>query len=288
MDRSPRPTPLSDVYAMGGVPRTALAIAALPKDGPGPDVIRQIFRGGYDTLREAGVVLLGGHTVTDPEIKFGYAVTGEIDPARVLTNAAREGGRRTAAHQAARHRRHHDRGKQSRAATGDHIEAATASMRRLNRDAAADVLRSRSRRGRERVHRRDRVQPHGSWHGEWRRRAGCRSSSGPPSCPPCRARSISPRGMCPAADGPMKSTSGRASGSRPAVPEAVRRLVFDPQTSGGLLIAVSPDAAADVIARLEARPGHGVADRTGGSPPRRTACWRAWSSGPVAGRYGIN
>lgn len=83
---------MSDVYAMGGRPLTALAIAALPKDGPGDDVIRQIFLGGHDTLAEAGVALLGGHTVTDQEIKFGYAVTGAIDPARVLTNAgAREG-----------------------------------------------------------------------------------------------------------------------------------------------------------------------------------------------------
>jgi len=72
---------LSDVYAMGGEPRTALAIAALPKDGPGAEVVKAIFRGGHDKLREAGVVLLGGHTVTDTEIKFGYAITGEIDPA---------------------------------------------------------------------------------------------------------------------------------------------------------------------------------------------------------------
>jgi selenide,water dikinase len=68
---------LSDVYAMGGVPRTALAIAAFPADGPGPDVMRLIFRGGFDTLRAAGVALLGGHTVRDQEIKFGYAVTGD-------------------------------------------------------------------------------------------------------------------------------------------------------------------------------------------------------------------
>jgi hypothetical protein len=68
---------LSDVYAMGGEPRTALAIAALPKDGPGADVVKAIFLGGHDKLREAGVVLLGGHTVTDTEIKFGYAITGD-------------------------------------------------------------------------------------------------------------------------------------------------------------------------------------------------------------------
>jgi len=78
---------LSDVYAMGGTPVTALAIAAFPQDGIEPDTIRAIFMGGYDKLREAGVALLGGHTVRDPEIKFGYAVTGAIDPARVLTNA---------------------------------------------------------------------------------------------------------------------------------------------------------------------------------------------------------
>ena len=78
---------LSDIYAMGGRPRTALAIAALPKDGLDRDVTRAIFQGGFDMLREAGVALLGGHTVQDLEIKFGYAVTGEIDPNRILTNA---------------------------------------------------------------------------------------------------------------------------------------------------------------------------------------------------------
>ena len=83
---------LSDVYAMGGVPRTALAITALPKNGPPADVIRSVFKGGSDTLRAAGVALLGGHTVSDPEIKFGYAVTGEVDPARVMTNAGARAG----------------------------------------------------------------------------------------------------------------------------------------------------------------------------------------------------
>jgi selenide,water dikinase len=83
---------LSDVYAMGGVPRTALAIAALPKSGPAPDVIRDIFRGGSDMLRQASVALLGGHTVTDPEVKFGYAITGEVDPDRVLTNSGARAG----------------------------------------------------------------------------------------------------------------------------------------------------------------------------------------------------
>jgi selenide,water dikinase len=83
---------VSDIYAMGGRPLTALAIAAFPKEGLEPGTIRAIFRGGFDKLREAGVSLLGGHTVQDQEIKFGYAVTGAIDPARVLTNAGAKPG----------------------------------------------------------------------------------------------------------------------------------------------------------------------------------------------------
>jgi selenide,water dikinase len=83
---------VSDIYAMGGRPLTALAIAAFPEDGLEPGTIRDIFRGGFDKLREAGVALLGGHTVRDKEIKFGYAVTGSIDPARVLANAGARAG----------------------------------------------------------------------------------------------------------------------------------------------------------------------------------------------------
>jgi selenide,water dikinase len=85
---------LSDVYAMGGRPVTALAIAAFPQDGLHTDDIAQIFLGGFDKLREAGVALLGGHTVQDKEIKFGYAVTGAVDPKHILTNAGAKVGDR--------------------------------------------------------------------------------------------------------------------------------------------------------------------------------------------------
>jgi len=84
---------LSDIYAMGGRPLTALAIAGFPKDADRA-VLSDIFKGGLHTLQEAGTALLGGHTVQDQEIKFGYAVTGEVDPSRVWTNAgARPGDR---------------------------------------------------------------------------------------------------------------------------------------------------------------------------------------------------
>jgi selenide,water dikinase len=83
---------LSDVYAMGGRPLTALAIAGFPDSGLDHESIAAIFRGGFDKLREAGTALLGGHTVKDKEIKFGYAVTGAVSPLRVLTNGGAQPG----------------------------------------------------------------------------------------------------------------------------------------------------------------------------------------------------
>jgi len=83
---------LSDVYAMGGRPLTALAIAAFPERDFPVEWAQAIVRGGSETLARAGCALLGGHSVRDPEIKFGYAVTGLVDPARMLTNAAGQPG----------------------------------------------------------------------------------------------------------------------------------------------------------------------------------------------------
>jgi selenide,water dikinase len=76
---------LSDIYAMGGRPVTALSIVCFPQDGD-LDVLEQIMRGGLNKMNEAGCTVVGGHSVRDVEIKFGYAVTGLIDPERVFTN----------------------------------------------------------------------------------------------------------------------------------------------------------------------------------------------------------
>src|ERR1700681_1542950 len=77
---------LSDVYAMGGRPISSLAIVSFPANGD-TDVLEAILLGGLEKMREAGCAVLGGHSVADPEIKFGYAVTGTIHPARVKPNS---------------------------------------------------------------------------------------------------------------------------------------------------------------------------------------------------------
>lgn len=82
---------LSDVYAMGGRPLTALTILAYPGKGDIDD-LAEILRGGAEKMREAGCVILGGHSVNDDEIKFGYAVTGTVNPQRVATNAGARPG----------------------------------------------------------------------------------------------------------------------------------------------------------------------------------------------------
>lgn len=76
---------LSDVYAMGGTPRTAMNIVAFPGRTLDISILREIIEGGLSKMREAGVVLVGGHTIDDPELKYGLSVTGFIHPARILT-----------------------------------------------------------------------------------------------------------------------------------------------------------------------------------------------------------
>jgi len=83
---------LSDIYAMGATPIFAVNVAAFPVETCGPAVLAEILRGGADVAREAGVSILGGHTVKDEEPKYGMAVTGTIHPSAIVTNAGARPG----------------------------------------------------------------------------------------------------------------------------------------------------------------------------------------------------
>jgi selenide,water dikinase len=129
---------VSDIYAMGGRPLTALSIVAFPIERLTPRIMNRLLQGGIDKLREAGVALLGGHSIKDREIKFGFAVTGVVDPRRMTVNSrARPGdvlvltkplgtGTLSFARQIGR-------------APADGLAEAERSMRELNR-AAAEVM----------------------------------------------------------------------------------------------------------------------------------------------------
>jgi selenide,water dikinase len=226
---------LSDVYAMGGTPLTALAIAAFPKDGLDRETIRAVFQGGYDALREAGVALLGGHTVQDPEIKFGYAVTGAIDPARVMTNAGAQVGdtlflTKPLGTGIVATALKFDR------VPPDVLQAAVESMRTLNR-AAAETL---AQLPRESVHACTDVTGFGlAGHG-----TEMAVASGVTLQLEASALPIFP-GVLPLAaanrSGGLSSNQqhfGKGIRIAPAVADGLVSLLYDPQTSGGLLIAV--------------------------------------------------
>ena len=82
---------LSDVYAMGGEPKLALNIMAVPEGMPG-EAVHEMLRGGYDKVYEAGALITGGHSILDPEPKYGLAVTGFVHPDRMLTNSGAKPG----------------------------------------------------------------------------------------------------------------------------------------------------------------------------------------------------
>ena len=129
---------LSDVYAMGGVPISALSVVAFPGDGD-MEVLGDILKGGLEKMREAGCAVLGGHSVNDPEIKFGYAVTGTVHPARVKANSGARVGDAVVFTKAL------GTGVIGTAlkrgvVTAGAVEAATASMLRLNKSACEAML----------------------------------------------------------------------------------------------------------------------------------------------------
>lgn len=130
---------LSDIYAMGGSPISALTILAFPGDGD-PAVLSAIMHGGLSKMREADCAILGGHSVNDPEIKFGYTVTGVIHPDRIKANAGARAGDALVFTKAL------GTGVISTAlkrgiATPGAVEAAEASMLTLNRQACEAMLK---------------------------------------------------------------------------------------------------------------------------------------------------
>src|SRR5919202_1855724 len=126
---------LSDVYAMGGTPLTALNIAGFPTGALPLEVLTEILRGGQDKVHEAGAFVVGGHTVIDEEVKYGLAVTGTVDPSRMLTNAAARAGDLLVLTKPIGTGILATAGKRGQLAPGDE-RAMLDSMRALNRDAS--------------------------------------------------------------------------------------------------------------------------------------------------------
>lgn len=236
---------LSDVYAMGGIPKTALNLVAFPGKSMDLGVLRQIIQGGIDKLREAGVVLIGGHSVEDSEIKYGLAVTGYVHPGKIRTKGGLHAGDRLVLTKPLGTGIVNTAIKAGLAdpRTVDHV---TRLMAALNR-AAADVMSG------YRVHACTDITGFG-FIGHLaemvaRTEIGVRIDAGLVPILP-EALTFAAMGLIPA--GAYKNRAFREEMVRiaPGVDRAVADVLFDPQTSGGLLIGVHPSDAEALAAAL--------------------------------------
>ncbi len=234
---------ISDIYAMGGKPISALSILAWPPNGD-LDELAEILKGGAEKLHEADCAVLGGHSVRDEEVKFGYAVTGTIHPDCIKTNAGARPG------DALVFTKRIGTGvistalKQGIAKESD-VAAATASMLKLNREACEAMLAVR----RAWLHRCHRLRANGP-----RARDGARKQRH--ARDRSAGRSVSSRcgGVCAARRDPRRAQEQSRvrvivrAGAAELSPE-FEDLLYDPQTSGGLLIALPERDAASLQAK---------------------------------------
>ena len=243
---------LSDVYAMGGRPLTALAVAGFPKTADRA-ILAQIFAGGLEKLREAGVALLGGHTVQDAEVKFGYAVTGEVHPQRVLTNAGARPGDRLILTKAIGTGVIATALKFERATPGA-VTSAIASMTALNRGAAEAVaaLPADAVKGCTDITGFG-LMGHAS---EMAAASGCTIEIDSARVPLLEGAIDLVRGNVPGGGKTNREHFQGRTSIAAGVPAELADLLFDPQTSGGLLIAVreaDAEAALQQILRVAPR-----------------------------------
>jgi selenide,water dikinase len=239
---------LSDIYAMGGVPKTAMNLVGFPLKQMDISILRQIMQGGLDKLKEADVVLVGGHSVEDQELKYGLSVTGFVHPDRVLTkkniqvgdclvltkplgtgviNTAIKGG----------------------VASAEVIERVTRQMAALNRD-AAEMMKQFS------VHACTDITGFGllGHLAEMVVGSGCSLRLNADTIPILPgAIEYAAMGLLPA--GAFKNREFRESmvGFSSSVNPLLRDLLFDPQTSGGLLICLDRADAKQLIGELHAK-----------------------------------
>ena len=238
---------LSDVFAMGGVPLTALALLCFPDERLDAAVLREILRGGQDKMREAGASILGGHSVRDPELKFGYSVTGVVKRQRLMTNAGVRAGDRLFLTKPL------GTGALTTALKRQKLEPAlvrrvTRGMATLNRAASECAVASGARAATD-------VTGFGLL-GHARQvadasRVTLRLTPSPRWFLP-RVLEFVGAGVMPA--GLARNRAFYGPGVDPGdLPEPLVNALYDPQTSGGLLIAIPPRRAAKLVAAFARR-----------------------------------
>src|SRR4029077_1319483 len=252
---------LSDVYAMGGKPVSALSIVGFPDKGD-PEILEQIIRGGLSKMAEAKCSVIGGHSIRNDDIQFGYAVTGIINPQRIWRNVGARAGDVLLLTKAIGTGVLSTALKKDRASAVS-LQAATASMSELNRAASEALLEIQDKsRAESPIHAVTDVTGFGLL-GHARETAL--------GSPQQEREAVSleiDHSAIPYLPGALEAVRdgflpGGLKNNRDFVGDCVRfaanvtqeyrDLLFDPQTSGGLLIAISPESAEAAVAALHRR-----------------------------------
>jgi selenide,water dikinase len=239
---------INDVWAMGGTPLTALAITCFPKKGLDFTILADIMRGGLDILTEHGVALVGGHSVDDQQIMFGYAVTGTIHPQRIITNrGARVGdaiiltkpiGTGVIS-----------TGIKRAAAAPEVMQASLDTMLLAGREAAAAMQEFGAHAATD-------VTGFALMGHAWEL---ARASNVTLKLEAARvplipgALELAAQGLLTSGDKTNRQYVGDDVHLSKTVSPTLASLLFDPQTAGGLLISIAPDCADALLARLHER-----------------------------------
>jgi selenide,water dikinase len=237
---------LSDVYAMGGTPKTAMNLVAFPVKEMDLSILRQIIQGGIDKLAEANVVLIGGHSIEDKELKYGLSVTGVIHPAKVLTKKNLRPGDRLVLTKPL------GTGIVNTAIKGGMASAeltdkVTHLMTALNRDAARIMLNFS-------IHACTDVTGFGLLGHLAEMVCGSRASVRifSEQVPVItEALELASMGIIPAGAHKNREFRDPMTTFAEKVKRSLQDVLFDPQTSGGLLISVSRHQAGDLVSALK-------------------------------------
>ncbi len=236
---------LSDVYAMGGRPLTALNIVCFPRNAMDISVLREVLRGGLDKMHEAGVILVGGHTVEDPELKYGISVTGTVHPDKVIHNHGAKAGDRLILTKPL------GTGIISTAikggsASGEAIEKIVDSMTALNRK-ASELMQEAGTNACTDItgfgllgHACEMIQDSDV--------GMIIDSAAVPFFP--EAKELAEEGMIPGGLHRNRDFRKDMVDIDSKVPQYLQDILFDPQTSGGLLIAVPEKKAPKLLEKL--------------------------------------
>jgi len=236
---------ISDVYAMGGKPVTAMNVVCFPKDTMDISILREVLRGGLTKMQEAGIALMGGHSVSDPEMKYGLSVTGTVHPDRLITNSGARIG--------------DDLVLTKPLGTG--VISTALKARLISDEEMAEVIKSMATLNKAAAELMIELGAHActditgfglighASHLVQEGEIGIELDlDSVPVFP--GVIELLKQEICPGGLGRNKDFYLPAVEYRSRLPEYQHDILFDPQTSGGLLVALTPESAAEMVERL--------------------------------------